>query len=292
VREELERLGLGRHHVTILPDTDITGLSNRTADQIDSGYDQLHSLGLPESDVRTYQQALRNGDYVVSVSVGDDVDLSRVQEIMRRPEDAYDLDDLDNRYSSADYVPPREGFGTQMAAGLGAADAGYGSQQQGYAATGSTGQMGGAGLSGFRDQDLNDDGTVKVIEEDLEVGKRQVERGAVRVHSYVREEPVSADVDLRSTRVYVERRPVDRPVTAGDIDMTDRVLEARETAEEAVVSKEARVVEEIGLRKETEVEHQRIQDTVRKTEVEIEDERTGERSGLTGGTTRTDRDRF
>jgi stress response protein YsnF len=69
--------------------------------------------------------------------------------------------------------------------------------------------------------------------------------------------------------------------------MRDQVIEAREHAEQAVVGKEARVVEEIGLRQETEVQHERIQDTVRKTEVEIEDERTG-RTGLSGG---TDRDR-
>jgi stress response protein YsnF len=131
----------------------------------------------------------------------------------------------------------------------------------------------------------NDDGTVKVVEERLAVGKRQEDLGRVRVRSYVREVPVDAEVDLRATRVYVERRPVDRAVNPGDVAMADQVLEARESAEVPVVAKEARVVEEIGLRQETEVQHQHIQDTVRKTEVEIEDERTGERSSLTGGTT-------
>jgi len=186
----------------------------------------------------------------------------------------------------------------QMAADTGRrSQADLGSQQAGYASSGSMSQstgMGtssGMGMGGYTSgTQYNEDGTVKVIEEDLAVGKRAVERGAVRVRSYVREEPVSADVDLRAERVYIERRPVDRPVTSGDIDMRDRVLEAHETAEEAVVSKQARVVEEIGLRKETEVEHQRIQDTVRKTEVEIEDTRTGDTSRITGND--RDRDRF
>jgi stress response protein YsnF len=97
-------------------------------------------------------------------------------------------------------------------------------------------------------------------------------------------------VELRNTRVYVERRPVDRAVNPGDVQFGDRTLEAREHIEEPVVSKEARVVEEIGLRQETEVEHQRIQDTVRKTEVEIEDERTGERNRLSGDRSRRDDD--
>jgi stress response protein YsnF len=80
----------------------------------------------------------------------------------------------------------------------------------------------------------------------------------------------------------VERRPVDRPVNPGEAGLPDQVLEAHERAEEAVISKEARVVEEIGLRTETDVEHKTIHDTVRKTEVEIEDDRTGERTGRTG----------
>jgi uncharacterized protein (TIGR02271 family) len=143
---------------------------------------------------------------------------------------------------------------------------------------------------GYRDEDYNEDGTLKVIEERMNVGKRDVDMGRVRVRSYVREMPVEAEVDLRATRVYVERRPVDRAVSSDDIGMRDQVLEAREHAEQPVVSKDARVVEEIGLRQESEVHHQRIQDTVRKTEVEIEDERTG-RTGLSGGTDR-DRDGF
>ena len=326
VREDLEQLGLGRHHVTVIPDGDRgatsfdTGASGTpgtafgtssgafvaatpTYADANSGYsgadaaygdafDRLHSLDLPEEDTRVYQQAIRNGDYIVSVQVDDDADadLARIQEVMRHPEDAYDLDDLDTRYSGAEYVPRGQDSGLQMAAGSGASDAGYGSQQQGFASSGSMGQTTGYGGSGSRgytgETQYNDDGTIKVIEEDLAVGKRAVERGAVRVRSYVREEPVSAEVDLRAERVYLERRPVDRAVTSGDIGMQDQVLEARETVEEAVVSKQARVVEEIGLRKETEVDHQTIQDTVRKTEVEIEDTRTGDTNRLTG-----DRDR-
>jgi len=173
----------------------------------------------------------------------------------------------------------------QMAADTGRrSQADLGSQQQGFAGAGSMRQSGGMGTTGYRDEDYNEDGTLKVVEERLNVGKREVEGGAVRVRSYVREVPVEADVDLRAQRVYVERRPVDRAVNPGDVQFGDRTLEAREYREEPVVAKEARVVEEIGLRQETEVQHQRIQDTVRKTEVEVEDDRTGERSSISGGT--------
>jgi uncharacterized protein (TIGR02271 family) len=260
VRDELEQLGVGGHNVTVLSGT-----------EGGAGSDRLYDLGLPEEDIRTYTQALQNGDYVVSVEVDDDDDLGRVQEIMRRPEDAYDLDDLDTRYASTDYPAP----GQQAAY----TDTGSMAPPGSFSATGAT------GVSGYRDDQLNADGTVKVVEERLNVGKREVEGGAVRVRSYEREVPVEAEVDLRRTRVYVERRPVDRAVNPSEVNLRDQVLEAREQEEVPVVSKEARVVEEIGLRKETQVEHQRIEDTVRKTEVEIEDERTGQTSRLAGDDT-------
>ena len=253
VRQELEPLGIGRHHVTILPDSDVTGRSDRTGADLDNAFDRLHDLDLPEDDTRTYQQALRNGDYVVSVSVDDGTDLAPIQDIMRRPEDAYDLDDLDTQYSAAEYTPRTSPTGL------------------------------GAGTIDPQRSDRDD--TVEVVEEQLSIGKREVDQGLVRVRSHAREVPVEAEVDLRTTRVYVERRPVDRALSPGEVALQDQVLEAHQHGEEAVVSKEARVVEEIGLRTETDLEHQTVHDTVRKTEVEIEDERAGERTGLTGNQT-------
>jgi stress response protein YsnF len=89
--------------------------------------------------------------------------------------------------------------------------------------------------------------------------------------------------------VTIERRPVDRAATAADFSAGDRTIEAHERHEEAVVSKEARVVEEIGLRSESETRTERVSDTVRKTEVEVVDERTGQTQQ--GGTTRDPRQR-
>ncbi len=262
VREDLERLGIARANITVLPGaatmpgaTDASLSTAGAQDLAGDAVDRLHDLDLPEDDTRTYQQALRNGDHVVSVQVDDDADLARIQEIMRRPEDAYDLDELDTRYGDAAYVPRRQGSG----------------------GVGGEATMGAARA--------NEDGAVEVVEEQLHVGKREVEQGAVRVRSFVREQPVEADVQLRSTRVFVERRPVDAPASLDDLQRQDRVIEAHETGETPVVAKEARVVEEIGLRKETESRTETISDTVRHTEVEIEDERTGERTTLTGGAT-------
>jgi uncharacterized protein (TIGR02271 family) len=116
---------------------------------------------------------------------------------------------------------------------------------------------------------------VPVYEEQLRVGKRDVSHGRVRIRSYVVETPVNEQVRLRSESVQVERKPVDRPVAAGDALFQDRVIEAEERAEEAVVTKDTRVKEELTVRKTTDDRAQDIRDTVRHTEVEIQDDRGG-----------------
>jgi len=155
-------------------------------------------------------------------------------------------------------------------------DALTGSDRDQTTATGTT-AMGATG----RDKEV-----IPVVEEQLQVGKRAVEHGRVRVRSYVTEQPVSEQVSLREENVNVERRPVDRPITGADA-FQERTIEMTEQGEEAVVSKEARVTEEVVLDKDVEQRSQTVQDTVRRTEVEVEDERTG----LGTGTTGTDRDR-
>ena len=113
---------------------------------------------------------------------------------------------------------------------------------------------------------------IQAAEEELRVGKREVGRGSVRVRSYVTERPVEEQVELRQERVTVERRPVDRELAPGDAAFQERTIEAVERGEEAVVSKTARVTEEIGLRKDVEHETETVRDTVRKQEVEVEDD--------------------
>jgi stress response protein YsnF len=111
------------------------------------------------------------------------------------------------------------------------------------------------------------------------------------VRSYVTERPVEEQVNLREETVHVERRAVDRPVEAGDLAFQEKEIEAVERGEEAVVSKEARVTEEIALRKDVDTRTETVRDTVRKQEIEVEDDRTGvevERSG-TINPARTDR---
>jgi uncharacterized protein (TIGR02271 family) len=117
-----------------------------------------------------------------------------------------------------------------------------------------------------------DSETIKVMEERLRVGKREVAGGAVRVRSYVVERPVEEQVRLHEERVSVERHPVDRAVTGAEASaFQERTIEARATSEEAVIGKEARVVEEIGIRKEASDRTETVRDTVRSTKVDVED---------------------
>ena len=111
-----------------------------------------------------------------------------------------------------------------------------------------------------------------VVKEELAVGKRQVSKGAVRVYSHVVETPVEETVALREERVKVERRPVDRPVSAADETFKERSIEVDEMAEEAVVEKRSRVVEEVRIAKEQTQREQTVRDTVRSTDVKVEHE--------------------
>jgi uncharacterized protein (TIGR02271 family) len=117
---------------------------------------------------------------------------------------------------------------------------------------------------------------IPIVEERLDVGKREVAGGRVRVRSYVVETPVEEQVNLRQERVEIERRPVDRPVSTADQALfRERTIEAEERTEEPVVNKEARVKEELVVNKDVEQRTETVRDTVRRTEVEVDDERRG-----------------
>ncbi len=120
---------------------------------------------------------------------------------------------------------------------------------------------------------------IPVVEEELQVGKRQVQRGGVRVYSHVTERPVEANVRLREEHIKVERRPVDRAATEADFEAgRNKSIELTETAEEAVVGKRSRVVEEVLVGKQSSERTETVRDSVRRTDVEVE-QVGGERSG-------------
>ncbi len=119
--------------------------------------------------------------------------------------------------------------------------------------------------------DTNREGVIPIVQESLEVGKRTVETGGVRVRSRIVQRPVEESIRLREEKVTVERTPVNRVVNAGDMGtFQEQNIELTETAEVPVVHKEARVVEEVRVTKDVNERDETIHDTVRNTEVDVE----------------------
>ncbi len=123
--------------------------------------------------------------------------------------------------------------------------------------------------------------SVPIVEEGLVVGKAKFATGGVRVTSSVEELPVEETVTLREERVSAEQRPADRELTAEEAKAAfeEKTVEVIGTTEEAKVSKEARVVGEVALDKAVEEREETVRDTVRKTDVQIEEVGTKPRKG-------------
>ena len=113
---------------------------------------------------------------------------------------------------------------------------------------------------------------IPVIEEHLEIGKRTVETGGARIRSRVIEKPVEESIRLRQEHLVVERHPVNRAATDADFaNVREGEITLTEHGEVPTVGKEARVVEEVVVGKQVGEETQTVRDTVRRTDVEVEE---------------------
>ncbi len=113
---------------------------------------------------------------------------------------------------------------------------------------------------------------IPVVQEELVVGKRTVERGGVRVFTRLVETPVEEQVSLREEHATFERHAVNRPISEAELSsLQDQAIEIREMGEEPVVAKTARVVEEVHIGKDATERTEQIRDSVRKTQVEVDE---------------------
>ena len=241
-------------------------------------WDSLRDLFLPDEDRHTYAEGLRRGGFLVSVSASD-ADYERVIDILD-DEGTIDIDERAESWRS-------EGWSASSAAGsLSGGTTDTTSRTTGMTA-GSGSALGTASMNASSERVSTGDEVIPVAEEHLSVGKRDVSHGRVRIRSYVVETPVSEQVNLREERVEVERRPVSGTMQAATISgdpFQERTIEVEERDEEAVVSKQARVVEEVVVRKDVEQRTETVSDTVRRTEVDVEDERNVRGTGTTCST--------
>ena len=149
-------------------------------------------------------------------------------------------------------------------------------------ATAVRGRAADAGVSPAR---TVDEARIPRVKEELRIGKRSVERGGAHVRSFVREKPAEEQVPLRQERVAVETRSAERRLSDADVEsaglLKERVIEVSEMREEPVVTKSAFVREEVILKKEVTERVETIRDTLRHTEVEVE-ELPGTRPGASG----------
>lgn len=254
--ERLVDAGIPRNTVRLVPGYESDTPVAERSEQHQGFFGALADFFFPEEDRYAYAEGLSRGGYLVVV---DSLDASQhdIALDILDDEGSIDLDQREDTWRSDGWT----GYSRETASGYGTAD----TFSDTSSATGAR--------QGDRTLSEGDSESIPVVDEQLIVGKRDVNLGRVRVRSYVREEPVSADVNLHNERVTIERRPVDRPLAAGDAAFGERVIEAEEHSEEALIQKEARVVEEIALRKEGSDRTETVSDTVRKTEVEIEDDR-------------------
>jgi len=111
---------------------------------------------------------------------------------------------------------------------------------------------------------------LRLAEEQLQVGKQNVEAGRTRVRRFTTEREVSADVTLHEEHAELLRRAISEPAKIADLDWSDRSIEVIETAEQALVSKTARVVEEVALDKIGTDHIETVHEKLRRQQAEVE----------------------
>lgn len=275
--DDLVAAGIPREHIKITEGAGTTEVTETATATPEKGFwDELKDLFLPDEDRHSYAEGLRRGGFLLSVTV-EEAYYTRAMDILDT-DGSVDMDEREATWRSSGwtgYDAGTAGMGSTAALSAAAMPTGTAATTGRTAATTSTAVKADTLQAGT-------DQAIPIYEETAQFAKRDVNHGRVRLRSYVVETPVSQQVNLRNESVQIERRPVDRPISATDAVFQDRVIEAEEHTEEAFVTKEARVKEEISLRKTVENQAQTVSDTVRHTEVEIDDSRTGRAVGAQG----------
>lgn len=235
---ELTRLGIidvdGETNIHDRDTADFSDAGLTTATSRRGFFAGLRDLFVSEEDSHTYAEGVKRGHFLLTVKT-DEANADRVQAVLEGS-NAVDVDEKAATWRREGWAGPAAAAATATAT-----------------PTGET--------------------HIPIVEEQLIVGKREVARGGVRVRSYVRETPVTEQVTLREEQVHIERRPVDGTVRTAGLDadpFQERSVEVTATAEEAVVGKAARVVEEVVVTKDVDQHVETISDTVRRTEVDVD----------------------
>ncbi len=276
---------------TVVDDLGVTGgHAGATGPKKTGFWASLEEMFGGSDDHATYTEGLRRGGTMLTAHV-DDASTDKAIALLEQ-HGAVDLEEREETWRSEGWIGGSTGgaMATSGVAGVGAtALAMTGTAPASVTATETRGAAPVAkAAAAARTAATGKEDVLQVVEEQINIGKRAVRRGKVRLHSYVVERAVSENVTLRDETVSIDRHAVDRPLAALGADaFKERTIEMEEVDEEAVVGKTARVVEEIGIRKEVTDRTETIRDTVRSTKIDIDDGRTvgGTRTGFTADLT-------
>ena len=215
--------------------------------------------GEPDHNTAVYDRSLESGSTVLSVKTPE-THITKVMEILES-QHPIDIDERATGYGLTQTTTTRQPLGTPMP----------------MAATASAATTASLATNGGE--------TIQLAEERLAVGKRVVNRGGTRIRRFVVETPVEQSVTLHDEKITLERRPVTDGRAMEPGEFGEKTIEMTESGEEAVVSKTARVYEEVGLRKDATDRTETIRDTVRKEEVDVEQIPGTATTTTTSGTT-------
>ena len=268
VVQELIEDGFSRSDMHLALEHTKSSTAHTSSVEWDSAYegvnllDTLVDLGVPYDEAQAYGEGIRRGGALVVVESSDER-AERGMEILRR------LHPVDIHERTGQWR--HEGWTGYDATAItstptpSTAAATRRSQEQARSTTRVADKEGRP-----RRVEGQEEVAIPVVQEDITIGKREVERGHVRIYSRVTEQPAEEAVRLREEKVTVERRPVDRPATDADFAAAAKeVIEMTETAEEPVVTKRARVVEEVVVHKDVTEHTETVRGTVRHTDVEV-----------------------
>ena len=112
---------------------------------------------------------------------------------------------------------------------------------------------------------------VPLMAEEIAATKREVERGSVDIHKDVVEERQAIDVPVTEEEVEITRRTVNRDIGRGEAAFEEGKVEIPLRGEEVETDKRTRVREEIEVSRGAVARTERVTDTVRREEVEVEE---------------------
>jgi stress response protein YsnF len=251
VRMKLQAEGVPESDISL--GTDPGGVSDRdnalAPEHEESFWDWLFGSEVSTGERERYAGHLRSGHVAVSVQVRSDAEQQKVAGLME------EFDPLDIE-EGEEPAPLSTGASQPIEEPAATSGAEEGAITSGHPTTAS------------------EDEVIPVVKEELEIGKRQVER-RYRIRTHVIERPVEEKVCLQDERVVVERRPISGSETVEGLQ--EREFEVVERHEEPVVGKRARAVEEVVVRKDATERTETVRDTVRETNVEVDKAPAGEK---------------